>query len=40
MSELAETIDALAVESAFSGVVRVDRGDEVATAAGPPATKY
>ena len=29
MSELAETIDALAVESAFSGVVRVDRGDEV-----------
>jgi CubicO group peptidase (beta-lactamase class C family) len=29
MTELAETIDALAVESAFSGVVRVDRGDEV-----------
>ena len=29
MTELANAIDALAVESAFSGVVRVDRGDEV-----------
>jgi CubicO group peptidase (beta-lactamase class C family) len=29
MTELADTIDALAVESGFSGVVRVDRGDEV-----------
>ena len=29
MTELADTIDALADEAAFSGVVRVDRGDEV-----------
>ena len=29
MTDLAETLDAVAAESAFSGVVRVDRGDEV-----------
>ena len=29
MTELAATVDALAAEGAFSGVVRVDRGDEV-----------
>jgi CubicO group peptidase (beta-lactamase class C family) len=29
MTELADTIDALALESAFSGVVRVDRADEL-----------
>ena len=29
MTDLAETLDAIAAESAFSGVVRVDRGDEV-----------
>ena len=29
MTELAETIDAVAAESVLSGVVRVDRGDEV-----------
>ena len=29
MTDLTETLDAIAAESAFSGVVRVDRGDEV-----------
>jgi len=29
MSSLANELDALAVESAFSGVIRVDRGDEI-----------
>ena len=29
MTDLAETLDAVAAESTFSGVVRVDRGDEV-----------
>jgi CubicO group peptidase (beta-lactamase class C family) len=29
MTKLADTVDALAVESAFSGVIRVDRGDDV-----------
>ena len=29
MTDLAATVDALAAESAFSGIVRVDRGDEV-----------
>ena len=28
MTDLAETLDAVAAESTFSGVVRVDRGDE------------
>ena len=29
MSELAQELDALAAESSFAGVVRIDRGDEV-----------